>query len=294
MPQADLFDEYDRSRDEASGVLDGLLARTNQYRSSRAFAELLQFVGRLPTFAPFNAALLHAQNPDIEHVASAARWSADFGRQVKPDARAYVVLIPFGPVQFVYDVADTYAEDPTRDRVPADLRDPFATHGELDPQVWYRTSRRCEREAIALVEDSTLDGRLAGDVRALGSPTSGGAMRYLVRLNGRHEVGTRYATLAHELAHLFCGHIGADEGAWWEPRPPLSTRHAELEAEAVAYLVCRRAGLTTMSEHYLSGYVDGDDFELPELSLDAVIIATGYIESMGRPSFRSKRKPAKT
>ena len=111
-------------------------------------------------------------------------------------------------------------------------------------------------------------------------------MRHLVRLNGRHGLETRYATLAH----LFCGHAGADVGAWWEPQPPLSARHAELEA----YLVCRRAGLTTMSEHYLSGYVDGDDFELPELSLDAVITATGYIESMGRPSFRSKRKPTKT
>lgn len=292
--QAPLFEEYDQAVGEMSGELDGPLARTNAYRSSYEFGARLQFIGRLPEFAPFNAALLYMQNPALRYVASAPRWKNNFRRTVRPTARAYVVLVPFGPVQFVYDVADTDPLDPHYDQLPASLYDdPFYTTGRLNPNRWSKTISRCEDESIDLKEDATLGKDHAGQVSAVVGPhpSTKEARHYRILLNANHAVKTRYATFSHELGHLFCGHVGSDAGAWWPSRTALTIRQRELEAEAVSYLVCERAGLRSMSERYLAGYTGGQDYELPHLSIDAVVAATAYIEAMSRPRFKTKRKP---
>jgi hypothetical protein len=56
---------------------------------------------------------------------------------------------------------------------------------------------------------------------------------------------------------------------------------AEIEAEAVAHTVCRRAGLTTRSAEYLSTFVD-EEKDLTALSFDLVSRVAGRIEEMGR------------
>ena len=49
--------------------------------------------------------------------------------------------------------------------------------------------------------------------------------------------------LCHELGHIYLGHLGADKDGWWPYRVNLPQAVTEMEAEAVAYIVCRRAGL---------------------------------------------------
>jgi Zn-dependent peptidase ImmA (M78 family) len=46
-------------------------------------------------------------------------------------------------------------------------------------------------------------------------------------------------TLAHELGHLFCGHVGADKGDPWDNRV-CTEATSEFEAESVAFLVTER------------------------------------------------------
>jgi len=55
----------------------------------------------------------------------------------------------------------------------------------------------------------------------------------------------------------------------------------EIEAEAVAYIVCRRAGLRTRSAEYLSGFVE-EEAGLESISLDLVSRVAARIEDMGR------------
>lgn len=50
----------------------------------------------------------------------------------------------------------------------------------------------------------------AGWIRLPGKPT-GGARRYRVGINQNHSPPVQLTTLAHELGHLFLGHLGADE-----------------------------------------------------------------------------------
>src|SRR5207248_2515192 len=54
-------------------------------------------------YSLFNAMLIRVQRPGALAVASRRRWQ-EFGRIVAPDAVPIVILQPFGPVQFVYDV----------------------------------------------------------------------------------------------------------------------------------------------------------------------------------------------
>lgn len=54
---------------------------------------------------------------------------------------------------------------------------------------------------------------------------------------------SRFATLCHELAHIYFGHLGGDGDGWWPSRINLDQSTVEIEAEAVAYIVSIRLGL---------------------------------------------------
>ncbi|MBT7915348.1 ImmA/IrrE family metallo-endopeptidase, partial [Candidatus Bathyarchaeota archaeon] len=108
-------------------------------------------------------------------------------------------------------------------------------------------------------------------------------------LNRDHSQEDRYATLAHELAHIFCGHLGVHEEDWWKGRAKLDNQQAEIEAESVAYLVCRRRGLLASSEKYLADYIN-DDAEMPPFSLHTIFQATAFIEEMGKSQWKKAKK----
>ena len=102
-------------------------------------------------------------------------------------------------------------------------------------------------------------------------------------LNSIHSAEARYGTLVHELAHLYCGHLGTPNGRWWPDRQILSPAVREFEAESVSYLVCTRLGIDTASDEYLAAYVRKCP-ATPPISLDRVMRSVWLIEQMGRAS----------
>ena len=90
----------------------------------------------------------------------------------------------------------------------------------------------------------------------------------------------RYGTLVHELAHLYCGHLGTPNGRWWPDRQNLSHAVREFEAESVSYLVCTRLGIGTASDEYLAGYVRRCP-ATPPISLDRVMRSVLLLEQNG-------------
>jgi hypothetical protein len=128
--------------------LDELFRATLAYRRSQAYFDLMKFISRFPKYAPFNCFLLHTQNPNLSYVATPFQWWSDFERKIKPDSRPMVILVPFGPVSFVYDLADTEGK-----RLPRQLERPYETWGDHVPEtVWYNTRRNCEeRDQIAIL-----------------------------------------------------------------------------------------------------------------------------------------------
>lgn len=89
-------------RDTAGRALDELFSLARQYKSSKAYFELLGFIGRFRFYSPFNAMLVHIQMPGAIFVAPPSRWRREYRREIKAGARPLVILQPMGPVMFVF------------------------------------------------------------------------------------------------------------------------------------------------------------------------------------------------
>ena len=263
--------------------LDELFARTLQYRQSEKFVEAVNFVSRFRRYSAYNNMLVYLQNRGASFWALASQWRDEFGRTIKEDARPMLILAPMTPVLLVYDVEDTEGRP-----LPDKFREPFAVVGTFSEKLFVQTLENCGRDGIE-VKDLRLGGFQAGNVKtAPGSPMT----KMRLRLNRDLDTASRYATLCHELAHIYLGHMGNDADEWWPSRTHMTYDQCEIEAEAVAYIVCHRAGLTTKSAEYLAGYLDNFG-ELQHVSIDLITKVAGQIERMGASKL-SPRKPKAT
>jgi hypothetical protein len=246
--------------------------------------DLLKFSRRFPHFAPFNAMLLHVQNPGIQYALTPSRWEKKYDRRVKPGARPYVILRTMGPVEFVFDLSDTEPINPRDDRVPEQISNPFRAKGAPPPGALRNLKKACAEVSIQF-EEKDLATNMAGCVYH----TQQYAWDFYLQLNVKHTEAQKLGTLAHELAHVFCGHLGKTEKGFWPDRPNLNKPCKEFEAEAVAYLVTDRMNLDVGSVEYLAGYLREDQL-LPDYSLDCVLKAAGKVEEMAAGLFRPKKK----
>jgi hypothetical protein len=269
--QSSLFDSF-----EKLNALDELFEASAAYRSSENFLKLMQFIRRFPSLSPFNAFLIHMQNPGVVLVMTARKWKK-LGRKVKPNARPMVILIPFGPVDFVYDISDTEGEE-----VPRLVLNPFHTDGRLQISIYDRTVWNCATDRIKYEE-------LTMGVGSAGYATQREKDFFKVVVNKTYNLESKYSTLVHELAHVYGGHLGTFQKSWWKPRTGLITDVEEIEAESISYLVCGRNGLITSSDAYLSDYIKTKQ-EIPLISMDVILTVSGYIESLGKPGFKPKKK----
>lgn len=56
-----------------------------------------------------------------------------------------------------------------------------------------------------------------------------------IEINNKLDNTATYATIGHEIAHIYLGHLGTDKDEWWPDRRHLSRDQKELEAEATSY-----------------------------------------------------------
>jgi len=292
-------------RDNAARALDELLRLTFQYKSGKDYHELMKFIARFRAYSPYNAMLIHTQKPGSRYAAPAGRWLDKWPRTIKFGARPLVILQPMGPVMFVFDVSDTeplHGAPP----LPKDIDRPFDVR-----------SGQIGREFESLVENAKRDGIRVHEVDH-GSQSAGlvqltsktresqrvfdrqlpdGTLtyiqvpvRYELAINGSMTLEAKYVTLAHELGHLYCGHLGTPNPKWWPDRRGLKHSVEEFEAESAAYLVCGRLGIDNPSEEYLAGYARREE-NVPPISLECVMRSAGLIETMSR---RRRMKPRKS
>lgn len=120
----------------------------------------------------------------------------------------------------------------------------------------------------------------AGSIRILkhGS-TVKDATSYRMHINRNHSPSIQFATLTHELAHLYLGHLGPDRMLKVPERPSMGHVQDELEAESVAYLVCARNDVASKSETYLKDYVTKNT-TIDHIDLYQVMRAAGQVETL--------------
>jgi hypothetical protein len=268
MRQNDLFETQ-----AARSLLDQLFSDSKLYTQGKDYKELLDFVVRLRNFAPFNALLLQVQKPGLSFAASARDWRERFERRPKDGARPLLILWPFGPVALVYDLLDTDGKDLPKGATFYHAQGPI--DGNRLASFGLKMSRRnIERQ---LVDAGDLKGGQIKVQLCPGKPKP--FKRYFIQINKNHTSPAQFATLAHELGHLFLGHLGPDEQLNVPERPPLNYSQCELEAESVAYLVCDRNGVSSKSETYLSGYVTNNT-TIDNLDIYQVMRAAGQVEAL--------------
>lgn len=268
MKQLDLLET-----EAARSLLDQLLEDSRLYKTGPSYRVLLDFVIRLRNFAPFNAMLLQVQKPGLMYAASRVDWMHRFGRTIKEGARPLLILWPFGPVALVYDVADTDGE-PLPDGVS-----PFTAIGSISSEMLGAYAKRLAGKHIVWNPVDAGAGH-AGSIRCTkraANPSD--PSQYHMNVNSNHEPSVQFATVVHELAHLFLGHLGKDKYLSVPVRLPLSQAQRELEAESVSYLVCARNGVETNAETYLSNYVQ-QETSIESLDLYQIMRAAGQAESV--------------
>jgi len=205
-----------------------------------------------------------------------------------------------GPILFVFDVSDT-APLPNARPLPPQVEDPFQVrNGKIGGQL-ARTIENAKRDGVR-VSDRADGSQQAGSIQwaAAGQHLEFSIARkplpksmqvplwFELLLNSVLSAEARYGTLVHELAHLYCGHLGTPNARWWPDRQNLSHAVREFEVESVSYLVCTRLGIDTTSDEYLAGYVRRCP-ATPPISLDRVMKSVWLLEQTGRASLGMRK-----
>jgi hypothetical protein len=291
---AELWDAEAKKR-----ALDELFSAAKTYRSAKDYLELLSFLRKFRRYSPYNGMLVHIQKPGARYVLRASEWQEKYGRSVRPGAQPLVALQPMGPVMFLFDVSDT--EGGTQ--LPPEIEAPFEpARGVVGKQLDY-TLENCRRDGIRVQRVKQGSQRAGSIQRAVSTPGVSGfktvkfrevliRVDYELLINDALSSEAQYATLVHELGHLYCGHLGTRHPDRWPDRQGLNLAAREFEAESVSYLVCKRLGIDTPSDEYLNGYLSSSA-EIPSISLDRVVVVSGLIEAMGSRVLASRKQRAK-
>lgn len=265
-----------------------------------AIMTFVEFTSRMRCLGAYNMLMVYTQRPGAQAVGSEKEW-AKVGQTVRPDAIPILILQPRGPIARVFELADTL---PQRDKDPREH--PFAAVGAFEPErlskfvdALAKPSKRLLR--IEVVPED-FGGALAGQIAQYGlfHPNAGGdwlgafdashavdrttQLSWRIKLNRRLNPAEAFATLVHELGHLFCGHLGpfeaenpaADEYGWPDRRH-LSHNLREIEAELVAWHICEREGLATGSPLYLKPHLQQAGEAIVNVDLDRVIRAIARV-----------------
>ena len=272
-------------------AVDELCRASKRYRHSQAYMELLQFISRFPNYSPFNCFLLHTQNPSLSYVATAKTWWRKFKRQPMFDARPLVILAPMGPIRFVFDINETEGYP-----IPSAMLQPVKPKSGQLTKIFNNMVFNCTIQGIRVAE-TQLD-HAGGDTATRITPAIRKKYKsldlkkdahYLIFLDELRSLEDKYASLAYELGHILCGHLGIDSNAWWSERRGLNVSGEGLEAESVAFLSCQRRGLELNAKNYLVDYTSKAQ-QLPTFSLNSVLQAVSYIEDMGKSRWTQPKK----
>lgn len=252
--------------------LSELYDATLAYKSSIAYRDLLEYMARFRNYSSYNLFLVRVQKPDARYIATIKHWKQAFGRHPKAGARALIMLQPGGPVMFVYDLADTDGK-----AAPKELLEPFYAEGQIPELVWKTVLRNCKREGFTIAEADlppTLAGFVEGSIGEHSVPPF-----FKITLNVKHNDTARFV-LAHELAHVYCGHLGGHPAKRWPDRTGVPLEVREFEAESTAYIVAKRRNIESGSDRYLADYLDTHS-EVPPVDVELVVKVADRIEKMG-------------
>jgi Zn-dependent peptidase ImmA (M78 family) len=249
----------------------------------------LEFYSNFPYLGVYNAELVAQQRPGAKFVLTAKKWAETYHRKIKPNARPLIILVPFHPVDFLFDVTDTKPIDNKKkvddnaiiegiiERFMNDYkrRDSFYMDNlwvNLEKQGIYFKSISAGSELYAEIITDQSEILYVQVYKDVALPHHN---YFTISVNSGLSRSEALSRIFHELAHLFCHHFKC---AWWEGRL-CSKIEKEFEAETVSFLVCQRLGIKSHAVEYLANYF-ADNNLIPEISAELVFQAVDIIQDM--------------
>lgn len=281
-------------RDKDISSITRLFQEIQEYRNSAEFMKKLEFYAGFPELAVYNAALVEQQRPGARLVLSIKDWGKLYSRKIKPNSRHVIILKPFSPVEFLFDIADTkpineeFEEEREDNWVIENLILHHKKQDTIDTSFFLHNLRRNLPKFGITYTRFVVGSEINSEIRFVDRKD---AEKLHIEIIKNHDVvyhnyfnisvnmyaeGTEELSLIiHELGHLFCQHIKC---LWWYKRDP-DKIDKEFEAETVSYLVCQRLGFYTNSIEYLADYVEANE-EIPNIDINCVFEAVDIIEKM--------------
>lgn len=292
---------------ETKSKLDILWKDVIEFRNGDNFKRIMDACAHFKQLAPYNAMLVYMQRPGAEYVLTAQQWRSLYDRRTKLDARPMLILVPFGPVDYVFDIGDTLPSDnpysphkETDQAILNKMAEPYKTQGEMPRRTLQLFIDNLAYNGIAFNGDFQTGADYAAKIEYSPNRISDvsiylGKYRtidwrppYQISIKGKSSYSQMFTSLCHELGHLFCHHLRMP--ADWKEKPwevrYLDHKWKEFEAESVAWLVCERLGIENPSAEYLAKYIpeNGSPFIISnQVSLENIMTATREVERLLKP-----------
>ncbi len=219
----------------------------------------------------FNSGLIYLQRPGALTVHTETQWMK-YNRFVLQEATPIIITVPFGPVEFVYDLNDTYGE-PYKGIDIHSFIPPAPTR--LGDEYLAKAIKTLNRMGIYYSSTDKYGYRLHGRAQLLENPINitytddkKGEIsiytHYAIFVNSRLSASDKVKTILHEVGHILCGHIHYDAKTKKIVKTPdrkndkLSEYMMEYEAESVCEHFCKILGYEHDISKHLSQYHSND------------------------------------
>ena len=277
----------EKARQVAEEALEGL-SRELEAGKSEALQNYLAAMSRFHRYSWGNVLLISSQRPDATHVAGYHTWH-QLGRSVRKGEKGIMIFAPVvvkerEPAPVLGDAAKPDAVFRLAGFRPAYVFDVSQTEGRPLPQ--FATTQGDPKDYAERLRTIVAKRGIALEYDASIAPAQGVSTGGRIRLQPGLAPAEEFSVLAHELAHERLHH---QKGA-----APVPEVVRETQAEAVAFVVCRAAGLetNTAAADYIALY-NGDKKTLAE-SLSTIQQASAEILDELFPKERLAMVPRET
>jgi hypothetical protein len=283
------------NREEALKKSDDALKELAEALKQGKSEKLLEYLGMLSRFHQYsfgNCILIYLQKPDATLVAGFGRWLEN-KRYVRKGEKGIAILAPLvGKRKKDTEPSGSQSEAPSKEFGEASPKvlygfrvvhvfDVSQTEGEDLPK--FASLGGDPGDKLLMLEEIVRGHGIAIEfVESLPGDANGMSEGGKISINSNRSKAQMFSTMTHELAHELLH--------WKEDRRETTTKSVrETEAEAVAYVVCRWAGLecSTKASDYIQLY-NGDEKVLMQ-SLEVIrTVSSKIISQLEATSIESK------
>jgi len=260
----------------------GLFNRIIESGNYNEFIDFATYMHYTKGFSLFNSALIFEQRKGVKIIENKENWGKKYRRYIKPEAIGIVIMKPFGPIDFLFDIEDTYGDDIPGYEYPQLIKNDPAP---INENLLFYLKNILNKLGIYYSE-KPLGTISYGQAQILDHPIKIGTRKnknkeitdittdYAIITNSNHTDINKSITILHELGHILCGHLFSELKLITVPdrrKQSLSKQQQECEAEKVCEFICRLLNIVYNSKAYLEGYlINGKE---PQISLAYVIEA---------------------